>query len=436
MTWPRPLVAALLIATAAGAQDAPAPLASLDSAWASVARTYFDTALVKGAWRSAYDSLRTALGADPDDAAVRRAIRHLITIPGQSHFALIPASAVPPASAPPSGSTPGTTGLELRMIGDTAVVWRVAAGSPAAKAGIRPGATLTHIDTLSVDTLRALLDRAFANNPRKATLLVAASATNRLGGASGDTARLTLANRAGTSTTYALVREPLSGQSTRFGNLPAMIVRAEHDSVAVATRSRTVQVPIVGFSAWFPVIGPSVDRALFASRDAPALILDLRGNPGGVVGMLAGIAGHFTDSATNLGVMYGRGATINLRTNPRIVSPAGQRVEVFSGPVAILVDPFTASTSEFFSAGMQALGRARIFGDTSAGEALPSAMVRLPNGDVLMHPIADHEDAAQRRVEGHGVVPDEPTPLRRADLLAGRDATLEAARAWIARTLP
>ena len=152
--------------------------------------------------------------------------------------------------------------------------------------------------------------------------------------------------------------------------------------------------------------------------------------------MLGGVAGHFTDSAVNLGVMYGRGATLNLRSNPRLVSPTGDRVSVFSGPVAILVDPFTASTSEFFSAGMQALGRARIFGDTSAGQALPALMAKLPNGDVLMHPIADHEDAAGRRVEGRGVVPDVVTPLSRRDLLNGRDAALDAARAWLARTLP
>jgi C-terminal processing protease CtpA/Prc len=36
-----------------------------------------------------------------------------------------------------------------------------------------------------------------------------------------------------------------------------------------------------------------------------------------------------------------------------------------------------------------------------------------------------------RRVEGRGVVPDEPVPVRREDLLAGRDAALEKAIEWI-----
>ena len=95
-----------------------------------------------------------------------------------------------------------------------------------------------------------------------------------------------------------------------------------------------------------------------------------------------------------------------------------------------------AGTTEFFASGMQALGRARIFGSTSAGQALPAAMGRLPSGDVLLHVIADHSDARGRRVEGIGVVPDQASPLRIADLRAGRDAALDAARAWIAAGAP
>jgi carboxyl-terminal processing protease len=82
---------------------------------------------------------------------------------------------------------------------------------------------------------------------------------------------------------------------------------------------------------------------------------------------------------------------------------------------------------------MQAIGRARIFGETSAGQALPAMATRLPTGDVLLHVTADLVAPDGRRVEGRGVVPDEPVPLRRAELLAGRDAALEAAVRWIER---
>jgi C-terminal processing protease CtpA/Prc len=67
--------------------------------------------------------------------------------------------------------------------------------------------------------------------------------------------------------------------------------------------------------------------------------------------------------------------------------------------------------------------------------SLPATMLRLASGDVLMFPIADHTDALGRRVEGVGVQPDTRTPLVRSDVAAGRDAALEAAKAWLADTL-
>ena len=65
------------------------------------------------------------------------------------------------------------------------------------------------------------------------------------------------------------------------------------------------------------------------------------------------------------------------------------------------------------------------------GAALPSQFDKLPNGDVFIHATADFVTSDGTRLEGRGVIPDEAVPLKRADLLAGRDAPLEAALAWI-----
>ena len=81
---------------------------------------------------------------------------------------------------------------------------------------------------------------------------------------------------------------------------------------------------------------------------------------------------------------------------------------------------------------MQSTGRARVFGEPSAGAVLPARTTELPNGDVLLHAIADFVTADGTRLEGPGVIPDEHVPLRREDLLAGDDPQLEAALRWIA----
>ena len=67
------------------------------------------------------------------------------------------------------------------------------------------------------------------------------------------------------------------------------------------------------------------------------------------------------------------------------------------------------------------------------GQALPALFERLPNGDVLVHAYGDFVTDTGVRLEGRGVVPDEEVPLLRSDLLAGRDATLERALAWMDR---
>lgn len=450
-TLPKALLLAFLLPalpaapTALGAQSA-APAEVLDSAWSAISRTYWDTTLLKGRWLTVRDSLRAiALGSEGDETA-RRLVRALIDVPKQSHFVLIPRSeATKPSGGndragdqadPGDADVPGTPGLEVRMIGDTVVAWRVERGGPAERAGLVPGSIITAIGRVTMDSVRTIA-RSSTAGETQAMRLANIIATRMLGGSAGDTLRLRFTtadgrgrSRSGT-TTFARTR--LEGMATRFGNLPPMVVRSTGDSVTL--RGRTGRpAAVVSFSAWFPAIAPELDGRLFAARGAPGIILDLRGNPGGLVGMVAGVAGHFLDTAVALGTMRARGATIHFVANPRRVDRAGQRTTPIGAPLAILVDGFSGSTSEFFASGMQALGRARVFGVSSAGQALPALMTALPNGDVMMHVIADHEDARGRRVEGVGVQPDEVTPLTRADLLAGRDAALEAARAWLART--
>jgi carboxyl-terminal processing protease len=172
-------------------------------------------------------------------------------------------------------------------------------------------------------------------------------------------------------------------------------------------------------------------EAMDQFRGADGIIVDLRGNPGGLAAMLMGISGQFVAERKALGVMKTRDSELRFTANPRTVSASGQRVQPYGGPVAILVDAMSGSASECFTGGMQSIGRARVFGQVSMGQALPALFDRLPNGDVLIHAYGDFVTANGTRLEGRGVIPDDIVPLRREDLLEGRDRTLEAALAWI-----
>lgn len=425
------LLLAVVVAPPARAQrpaQVPAtPIASFDSAWASIARTYWDASLVRGRWQAIADSLRGGLGPSPTDEQVRGAIRALIAVPQQSHFVLIPGSAAPVGGR--AAKAPGNIGVEVRPLDGAVIAWRVDSEGVGYLAGIRPGDRIVQVDSFALDSVQARL-RAASATEAAADRLLATFVTSRLSGGVGEDVLVHFVNAAGERRPVILERMPVEGQVSQYGNLPPFSVLAVARRLPVEGETRTVA--LLRFNGWFPVLSPVLDSALFASRDAVGLIIDLRGNPGGVIGMIAGISGHLLDSAASLGELRSRTGTIRFAANPRRVDRGGARVEPYAGKVAILVDEYTASTSEFFATGMQALGRARIFGTRSAGMALPAAMGRLPNGDVMMHVIADHVDPRGRRVEGVGIQPDVPTPLRLDALRAGRDTALEAALLWIA----
>jgi carboxyl-terminal processing protease len=188
---------------------------------------------------------------------------------------------------------------------------------------------------------------------------------------------------------------------------------------------------VIGFNVWMAAVDAPFQKAVDRFRSADGIVLDLRGNPGGLAAMIMGISGHFVSERRPLGIMKTRSNELRFVVNPREVDAAGRPVPVYSGPVAILVDSMSGSASECFAGGMQSIGRVRVFGQTSMGQALPALFDKLPNGDVLIHAYGDFVTADGTRLEGRGVIPDERLPVAREDLLAGRDRALEAALTWI-----
>ncbi len=120
-----------------------------------------------------------------------------------------------------------------------------------------------------------------------------------------------------------------------------------------------------------------------------------------------------------------------IHSAPRLLLAA--LVTLGAGGLAAQAPATTEVTADqVIAGGMQAVGLARVFGETSMGGVLPAHWERLPNGDVLYHAVADFVTGDGVLLEGRGVIPDEPVAVGRRDLLAGRDPALEAAIRWIA----
>jgi carboxyl-terminal processing protease len=403
------------------------PVETFDRAWTIVRDTHFDPGMNGVDWDAVRTELRPRAVGASDTGELRAVIREMLARLEQSHFALV--ASTPDSAGEPGVDASGDPGFEIRPAGRDVLVTSVPAAGGGASAGVRPGWRLLTIQGVSVAEILGTLDAAVPERLWKVEAWRAIE--NRLRGPAGSSAAVTFEDGEGRPVSLAVPRRPEQGEPVTIGNLPMMHVRVQ------AEKRRTPAGALAGlirFNVWMPAVDAHVQRAMDDFRAADGIVIDLRGNPGGLAAMMMGISGHFVTERKPLGVMKTRDSELTFAANPRLVSGDGKRVQPFAGPVAILVDSMSGSATECFAGGMQAIRRARVFGETSMGQALPALFDRLPNGDLLIHAYGDFITADGTRLEGRGVIPDEMVPLRREDLLAGRDGPLDAALAWIDRS--
>jgi carboxyl-terminal processing protease len=404
------------------------PLVTFDSAWSIIGRTHWDTTYNGVNWAALRAELRPKAAAATTTGELRSVLSDMVGRLKQSHFSIIPreiADATGSASTgAPAPDRSGSIGAEVRYLDSTIVIAQIDQDGPAARAGVRTGWRVRSVNGCPMSARLARMPRE--PDARREALTAYSIATQALAGAVGDSATVVFADERGRDRTLRVARAPEPGVVAKFGNLPAMNAQLSYERVTSAGKT----VGIIRFNIWMPILSPQFDAAVDALRDADAIVLDIRGNFGGVGGMSMGIAGHFLDSTRTIGTMIQRGATLKFVANPRRVNTRSQGVSPYAGPLAIVVDELSISTTEIFAGGMQALGRAQVFGVQTSGQALPSVPERLPNGDILYHAIADFVNPFGKPLEGAGVTPDRVVPLTRQALLAGRDPALDAAIAW------
>jgi carboxyl-terminal processing protease len=425
----RTLVALVLTAASVVALSAQAPeaAATFDKVWTVIRDTHFDPSFDRTTWDRAREELRPKAIAAKTPGELRAVLRDLLGRLGLSHFAVIPGSPDSPVDRTDLSAQPG---FDVRLIDKQLLVTSVDPDGAAASAGVRPGWIVDAID--GVPMARTLASIADGTPERIAQLEAWRLSLARLRGPSGSTLDVTFIDGDGKSTAKSIARAADDGEPVHVGSLPTMYVRV---------RSMPMDTPgggkagVIAFNVWMAAVDARFQQAMDRFRTADGIVIDLRGNPGGLAAMIMGLSGHFLSERVTLGVMKTKDSELRFVANPRLVDAAGMRVEPFRGPVAVLIDGLSASASECFAGGLQSLGRARVFGQPSMGQALPALFDTLPNGDVLIHAWGDFVTGSGVRLEGRGVMPDEVVPTTRADLLAGRDRPLESALAWIGRGL-
>lgn len=435
-------------------------LADFDMAWELVRDTHYDTAYNGVDWDGVRDELRPRAEQARTRGQNRALINEMVSRLNQSHFGLIPSGLDRPTAEPAhetagqatsDGDGPDDTsddtaapaeipandpsgrarpGFDIRVADGRVVVTRVLPGGPADEAGVRPGWILSKVGRRSVDEVVEGMTEALGDDG--AVMYTWQSVDSMLPGAEGSTLRATFLDASDEEVEVSIRRQAPPGEYVTFGNLPPLSTHLDHRWLTdEETGDPQTRIGYIAFNIFMVPIAPLFERAMYELRDADGVVIDLRGNPGGVGFMASSLSRFLVSEKSRLGTMTMRGAEMQFNVEPVVVTTRGERLAPFKGPVAIVIDGTSASTSEVFAGGLRAIGRAKTFGSPTAGMALPAAMSRLPSGDVLLHAIADYVNSDGTRLEGDGVPTDYEVPVRREDLLAGIDAPLREAARWI-----
>ncbi|MDX2115362.1 MAG: S41 family peptidase [Planctomycetota bacterium] len=397
-------------------------LESYDYVYNTIKQTHWDTELVGAKWDEAHARLRPKVQDATTMVEARGATEEMIASLGQSHFGLIPADAyadvVGEDSETDAEAGTGDAGLQVRVVDGRAYVVSVVPDSTGARAGVKPGWELEQVRGKDLAERLRVVAEEFEGQIKQGAMLSLA-AEGALSGPVGSTVQVRFRDENGKRATRKLELAEPAGTPAKFGNLPTMYVRRD-------ARRLESGVGYMSLSLFFDpaAVMPWYQEQIASMQNAPGIILDLRGNRGGIGGMAMGMGARLVTQANQkLGDMITRQTTIKFVLNPQAGSYAGR--------VAVLVDELSMSTSEILAGGLQAIGRARVFGTRTPGMALPSRIERLASGDGFQYATANYISADGQVLEGHGVVPDETVPPDPALLSQGRDPVIEAAEQWI-----
>lgn len=421
------LLCASLCATAAG-QTGPvtAPAESLavsarestpalrqetfDFVWRTVKDKHFDPTFGGVNWDRVRQEYAPRMASIKNDGELYKLLQQMLGELRQSHFNIIPPEAIVDDSVkePPNGGV----GLNIQMLDGLAVITHVAAGSPAEREGLRQGFVIKKIDDTTVEQIIERFAKA-KYSPAMKNLLLTRAVNGRIQGKPETAVRLQYLDEKDHAREATFQRERLKGEmSQRFGNFPPQYTEFE-------SKRLDGGIGYIRFNIFVPLVMERIRAAIRSMSDAPGIIFDLRGNPGGLGGMSSAIAGMLEQKQTSLGTMKLREGQQNFVVFPQ--------QNPYTGPVVILIDGGSASTSEIFAGGMQENGRAVIVGQRSPGAALPSVFVKLPTGALFQYAIADFKTPKGVIIEGRGVKPDIEVKLSRKELLKGHDSQLDTA---------
>jgi carboxyl-terminal processing protease len=255
-------------------------------------------------------------------------------------------------------------GIEVDLRGGIPLIVSVFDGTPADRAGLLPGDLILAVDGQRTD--RLTVD----------------GVVRRIQGPRGSKVRLRVQHRDGRTEQVAVVRTDIVVPAVTWGFVPS---------------TRIADIALVQFSEGAAsAMRDAVRRVL--DRGATGIILDLRGNPGGLVSEAIGVASVFMADGVVFQERDREGDTFPIRVDPGAVAP--------TVPLTVLVDFGSASSAEIVSGALQDSGRAQVVGQRTFGTGTVLDIVGLSDGSAIRLGVVEWLTPNGDRIYESGITPD------------------------------
>lgn len=263
----------------------------------------------------------------------------------------------------------GGIGIRYRLHRDHLEVTSVLDGTPAEDANIEPGDRILKLDDTPISDLSRKAVHDLLRGPVDSRLRIALVHAN--------VERAILVRR-------GLVSTPTAFLSQSDGVPRLKVTRFSQQTVSLSRRL--------------------IEEYLATAKTPPpGLILDLRGNPGGLLDQAVGLSDLFLKKGEIVATRGRHPHTLQSYSATQTDVPGG---DVLNGlPLLVLIDGKTASAAEIVAAALQADGRAVVVGTTSYGKGTVQTVVAMPNGGEMTLTWSRFFTPSGYALHGLGVMP-------------------------------
>ncbi len=322
-----------------------------------------------------------------DVKLMQGAISGMLQSLGDAHTTYMDPQTYKAATTELAGSYEGI-GAYVDTSGDYLTITSPIPGSPADKAGLRPGDQIVKIDGQDMTGVNAEV------------------AHQKVLGPAGTTVHLTI-KRAGEVALleFDIVRAKI--------NIPSATGKMLDNGIAY------IQITTFGDKTTSEL---TATLKTLMAQHPKGIILDLRFNGGGYLQTAVEVVSQFVGKGVVLYEKYGDGTK-----KPYDVIPGGMATDT-SIPMAVLINEGSASASEITAGALQDYGRAKLVGVTSYGKGTVQNWVPLSNDQGAVRvTIARWLTPNGHTIDKLGLTPDVYVERTPADYQAGRDPQLDAA---------